>query len=315
MDTSRISTVARVVVCGRTYRKSQLDNRDEARAMLLDAFASNSWPACVADFAMTPGGFVRARLPRNYAGARGWNSTKHDLRKLIPHAKAVIKAVACGDVLALPKERAPFLTFGVDLNIERRKEERIHDDHRRRPTCPLACTHAELVAVLDTTSGQVLHWTGKSYPVDEQQHTLVHATDLRSHLLRIGSERLLVLGCHDLQMFINRGRKSLHGPTPKEILRQEIGLASSWTLRLDNPPKVSAPRLFCAICPICRSCSLAAGSLNLTPRRPARASATNIVQLDVVHVLGGSESANPSLTTRPVPTTDPGGQSGSKWEG
>ena len=187
--------------------------------MLLDAVASGSWPKGVATLAITPGGFIRARLPRDYGGGRGWNSKKHDLRELIPHAEEAVEAVTRGDVLNLAKQRARFLTLGVDLNVGQHKEERLQEHHRCRRTCPPTCTHAELVAVLDTASGTVVRWTGKSYPVDWQQHTLVHVPDLRSHLLDIGSERVLVLGCHDLLLFIDRGRKSLHGPTLKETRR------------------------------------------------------------------------------------------------
>ena len=64
------------------------------------------------------------------------------------------------------------------------------------------------MAVLDTATGKVVRWTGKSYPVDSQQHTLVHVKDLCSHFLEIGSERLLVLGCHDLHLFSGRFRRS-----------------------------------------------------------------------------------------------------------
>ena len=200
--------VVRVVVSGRTCRRGQPDNRNKARAMLSDAFASDRWPNRFATITITPGGFVRSRLPRDYNGGRGWGSKKRDLRKLIPYAEEAVNAVLSGDVLRLARRRTSILTLGVDLNIERHKEERLRDDHRCRSTCPGACTHTELVAVVDTAVGGVVHWTGKSYPVEEQQHTLVHVEDLGSHLLKIGSERLVVLGCHDLLLFIDRGRQS-----------------------------------------------------------------------------------------------------------
>ena len=247
MEPTRTLAVVRIVVCGWTYRQGQLDNRDEARAMLSDAFASSRWPAGVATFAVTPGGFVRARLPRDYDGGRGWNSKTRDFCKLIPCAEKAVKTVICGDVLHLARQRARFLTFGVDLNVERHKEDRIGDDHRCRPACPQACTHAELVAVLDTASGKVVRWTGKSYPADSQQHTLVHMTDLRSHFLDTGSERLLVLGCHDLHLFSGRGRPSAHEPSPKEVRRQCMGeLARKFgpTMILHHPHSTYSPKVW-----------------------------------------------------------------------
>ena len=208
--------IVRIVVDGRTYRSRSSDNFAEARDMLSRAFASNSWPSGKATFAITPGGFIRTPLPRSYRGHRGWDSRKRDLNKVMPHAQDAVDAVMCKQVLKAARRRVRFLTLGVDLNGSRNKEDRINGDHECRRTCPWTCTHAELVAVLDTTSGEVVHWTGKSNPTTGQQHTLVHVKDLGTHFLELGSERLLLLGCHDLHLFSGRGRQSIHNPTPKE---------------------------------------------------------------------------------------------------
>ena len=208
--------VVRIVVRGWTYVRRRSDNFTQARAMLSDALASTAWPSARTAFTVTPGGFIRAILPGDYRGARGWDSKKRDLGKLIPHADAAVDGVVRGDILENARRRTRFLTLGVDLNVERHKEDRIRGDHCCRRSCPWACTHAELVAVLDTDSGKVVRLTGKSYPVEDQQHTLVHVEDLRSHFLEIGSEVLLVLGCHDLHLFSGRGKPSESGITPKE---------------------------------------------------------------------------------------------------
>ena len=245
--TTSAPQVVRIVVRGSTYRHRDSDNFSEARAMLSCAFASSFWPSGTATVAVTPGGFIRARLPRDYCGARGWDSKKSDLAKLIPHAEAAVDAVVAGDVLRRARKRARFLTIGVDLNVERHKEDRIRDAHTCRPSCPPACTHAELVAVLDTASGEIVRWTGKSHPVGSQQHTLVHITDLGSHFLDIGSERLLVLGCHDLHLFSNRGRRSKSGPTRKEKRRKRMRkLADEFkpTMILHHPHTTYSPNVW-----------------------------------------------------------------------
>lgn len=239
--------VARIAVCGWTYWQGQLDNRQEARSLLADAFTSSSWTNGVVTITITPGGFVRTRLPRDYSGNRGWNSEDRDLPELIPHAEAAVKDVMRGDILDLARRRTRFLTLGVDLNVERHKEERIQSDHRCGVGCPFSCTHAELVAVLDTSSGEVVRWTGKSHPVGGQQHTLVHVMDLQSHFLDIGSERLLVLGCHDLNLFIDRGRKSLHGPTPKEVCKErmrQLAVKFKPTMILHHPHSTYSPNVW-----------------------------------------------------------------------
>ena len=244
MSTGR---VVRIVVDGWTHRRRGSDNFPEAHAMLSRAFASEHWPSGLGTFAVTPGGFIQTKLPRAYDGQRGWNSRKRDLGKLIPHAEAAVHAVVRGDLLDAARQRIRFLTLGVDLNRERNKEERIRDAHRCCPSCSGACTHGELVAVFDTHSGEVRHWTGKSYPVDGQQHTLVHVKDLGTHFLELGSERLLLLGCHDLLLFAARGRPSVHGPTLKEERRQRmIELAREFepTIILLHPHTTYSPRVW-----------------------------------------------------------------------
>ena len=65
------------------------------------------------------------------------------------------------------------------------------------------------------------------------------AGHLCSHFIDIGSERVLVLGCHDLLLFSGRGRPSANGPTPKEIRREHMGtLAGKYkpTVILHHPP-------------------------------------------------------------------------------
>ena len=215
--------------------------------MLLDAFASDLWPPNPVAVAVTPGGFIRTKLPAEYGGARGWNSRKRDLRELIPHAEAAVARVISGKVLKEAARRSRFLTLGVDLNVQRQKEERIQENHYCRPRCPFACTHAELVAVLDAGSGQVVRWTGKSYPVDEQQHTLVHVKDLRTHFLEILGERLLVLGCHDLNLLIDRGRPSKHGSSQKQLRRrrmQKLARQFRPTMVLHHPHSTYSPKVW-----------------------------------------------------------------------
>ena len=239
--------VVRIVVRGWTYTEGQLDNCSEARAMLLDAFASDRWPSGRADFTVTPGGFIRSSLPYTYKGGRGWCSKTSDLDKLIPYAEPAVAAVVRGAVLKKAKRRTSYLTLGVDLNRDRHKEDRIRDGHSCGRHCPESCTHAELVAVLDTKSGKVVRWTGKSHPTTGQQHTLIHVKDLATHLLKIGSKRVLVLGCHDLHLFSGRGTPSINGPTHKEKRSRrmhKLARKSKPTIVLHHPHTTYSPRIW-----------------------------------------------------------------------
>ena len=111
MNVSTTPDIVRVVVDGWTYWRGQLDNTEEARAMLLTAFASDSWPADPATFTVTPGGFVRACLPVDFDGGRGWDSRDVDLAKLLPSAEAAVDAVVQGEVIARARARTRFLTL------------------------------------------------------------------------------------------------------------------------------------------------------------------------------------------------------------
>ena len=225
-------TVARVVVNGWTWYKDQEDNVVDARHMLHKALKSGEWPSTV-KFAVTPGGFVRSGF--SFGDIRGgWDSERY-FERLKEPAGVVVDRLLTNKVKEMLRGRAQYLTVGVDLNNTNEKASRK--------------THAELVAVVDAKSGEIIHWTGKSYPTgppNDQSRTLVQAP-LKSHCFRRGKERVLILGCHDLHMFGGRGRQSLNGSTRKEERRQEM-LALAEQLRpqivLQHPHTTYSPRIW-----------------------------------------------------------------------
>ena len=188
--------VVRIVVRGCPSTRSEHTNVTRARNMLLRAFEDNHWPGN-AMFTVTPGGFVHAPFPDVWEGARGWASCPEDFQALVPYARVAVDEVLTPQVLDAARGRTDFLTLGVDLNDGSGKRKM---DRKARGT------HAELVAVVDVERGKPVRWTGKSYPVDWQERTLVQEADLNSHLFRCGAERVLVLGCHDLNMFSERAK-------------------------------------------------------------------------------------------------------------
>ena len=193
---SRKPLIVRIVVKG-SPSKPGVGNSSKARAMLMQAFKPKNWPALAAPipFAVTPGGFVKASFPQSDNRKRGWNSEPEDFQQLVPCMEKALWRVVTEEVLIAARPRARFLTVGVDLNnlgVKARTGEYAHD------------THVEMVAVVDTDSGKIVCCTGKSYPVNWQEKTLVQETNLESHLFRWGKKYVLVLGCHDLNMFSNR---------------------------------------------------------------------------------------------------------------
>ena len=172
----------RVVVRGRRTRDPV-----EGEKLLLDVLR-NKWPnGTRLKFLITPGGFVVAPFPAKWHGGVSWNSRPTDLDALRVHAEPVLWRTVTDRVLRAAEGKIKVLTVGIDLE---------DDDHSE---------FAELVAVCEVATRRV-SWTGRSYPrIDDEDQSLVQVVDLRTHLLRLANERVLVLGCNDLNMFSPRG--------------------------------------------------------------------------------------------------------------
>ena len=105
----------------------------------------------------------------------------------------------------------------------------------------------ELVAVVDVVAGKVIRWTGKSYPTSSQEQDLVQVTDLRSHLLELAGERVLVLGCHDLNMWSPRSRANQAQGSRRNIrCTSMIELAAKFkpTIVLQHPHTTDTVRIW-----------------------------------------------------------------------
>jgi hypothetical protein len=179
----KIATIGRIVVQG-----PPPGTPAAAEAALLDVF-TRRWPSGArVKFFITPGGFVRSGWPPTWSGHVSWQSRPTDVVPLIAAAERVVSRVVTARVLRAAADRAEVLTVGIDLHADSSLE------------------HIELVAIFDVGSGKIVRWTGKSYPTGRQESTLVQIADLDTHMLSIAGERVLVLGCHDLNMFSPRGR-------------------------------------------------------------------------------------------------------------
>jgi hypothetical protein len=91
------------------------------------------------------------------------------------------------------KEKADFLTIGLD----------VFDTHGN------SGKQAELVGTYDTLNEKIIHWTGKSYPTKEQENSLVYCTKLETHFQKISGLPVMILGCHDLNLYSPRSRASV----------------------------------------------------------------------------------------------------------
>lgn len=204
--------------------------------MLMRALRRRSWKGKAA-FAITPGGFVQFPFPEDYAGERGWRSRKGDFRELAAWAGTAVEQFLTREVIEASRSAARYLTLGVDL----------HNDVWKGQSLRTRGLAAELVAIVDTSTGKVVHWTGKSYPTPSQERTLVREADLGSHLFKCRFGNVLVLGCHDLNMFSNRSRSRLKPRTPRSRCWHEMNrLARQFapTAILQHPHSTDSGRIW-----------------------------------------------------------------------
>jgi hypothetical protein len=136
---------------------------------------------------VTPGGFIYDFFPEKLIIKVGWESQKEEFPKLIEFAeKLLFQKFLTKDIRKTLKETSKIITLGFDLNGE--EEE------------------AELVAVYDTRKEKILKWTGKSYPTSSQEDKLFHIKEVETHFFEYDKERILILGCHDLNIFSPRSK-------------------------------------------------------------------------------------------------------------
>lgn len=163
----------------------------------------------------------------------GWGSQASDFEVLTKYfAYGIVDEVLTEALLNKIQKRTQFLSLGIDI-ID------IFSD-----------IHAELVALVDVRSKNVrpenVHWTGKSYPMPLQEHKLIHAP-LESHKCICNGERILVLGCHDLNMFSERSYKSQKlGSNKRRITDEMRKITHSFnpTVVLHHPHTTYSPNIW-----------------------------------------------------------------------
>ncbi|MEM5798588.1 MAG: hypothetical protein QXP39_00885 [Candidatus Aenigmatarchaeota archaeon] len=66
--------------------------------------------------------------------------------------------------------------------------------------------HIELIAIFDLKESKTIHWTGKFYPTEGQKRDLIRINDLNTHFIKLNNQKIVILGCHDLNVFSPRGQ-------------------------------------------------------------------------------------------------------------
>jgi len=76
--------------------------------------------------------------------------------------------------------------------------------------------HAELVCLYDLQEDKYF-WTGKSFPTSLQEKGLIRITNLNSHFINSPFGQIMILGCHDLNIYSNRGKATTKSEWRKKI--------------------------------------------------------------------------------------------------
>lgn len=165
----RFSKICRIVIAGNYSRKFS-----DARKILEKA-VKNDFKT---EYIITCGGFVE--FP--------WMNGDFD--QLVDEAQACCEKLLSGIEV---EDIANYLTIGADSYSDK--------SNLRKP-------HVELVGLYDVKNDR-WYWTGKSYPIHDQEKGLLRAS-LDSHFVRL-RDKVLILGCHDLTMFNPRAIANASG--------------------------------------------------------------------------------------------------------
>jgi hypothetical protein len=199
--------LARIIVVGEWDA-----NPKEAKRLLEDI--CQEWPKNKkVKFLITCGGFTQfdwpKRISREDVGDNK-NPSKDYVDALPKEAEECAKSVLSNGLGEKLREFTDYVTLGID--------SRQCEGSDSQPCI-------ELVLLVDLKTNKIL-WTGKSYPTSNQEDELVRISDLTTHFFELESVgKAMILGCHDLNLLINRGKKTKNETWRISLRRQFQELA------------------------------------------------------------------------------------------
>lgn len=156
------------------------------------------------EFIITPGGFLSFNFPKDIKEDIDINEVDENQLELLQlEASKVIKSFfekLKKSRLQKLKEMADYITIGIDgANSEQTQ-------------------FIELIAVYSLKQDEIVRWTGKFYPTEGQKRRLIKFNNLDSHFIELNNQKIVVLGCHDLNVYNPRGQAAAKpGGYKKEI--------------------------------------------------------------------------------------------------
>jgi hypothetical protein len=185
--------IARLII-GRAIQKFDIS---EGRKVLIKGLKTLRKRRVSATYLITPGGFLGFKLPAIKNLHSGWDTNQTHVNHCASAAGAAIRSLMSKEVIELAKNTVSYITICID------SRNGVKSDH------------IELVYVYDVKKRKVSKFTGKSYPTLEQENRLLRISDAESHFFKHGKDRILVLGCHDLNIFSARVKSKISKGTKR----------------------------------------------------------------------------------------------------
>jgi len=185
-------SIARIILAREWHGSTR-----EAKSVLKTV--CGAWPESVkVGFLITCGGFIEFDWPLEMPLI---DDSKYPNQKavnvLIECAQKKIEEVLDETIKGKLRKCTRYITLGIDSHKE--KISLVQNYIKEQ--------HIELVFIVDLEE-QKSWWTGKFYPTPGQQNKLVRIEDLNTHFLNLDVGKIMLLGCHDLNVFNPRSKNA-----------------------------------------------------------------------------------------------------------
>jgi|GEM_PF-670455 len=158
---------------------------------LIDKFLDSEHGKNHYDLIVTPGGFLTFDFPRRLQYDLDIKIAEKDsvvdLQKEAQEVISLFFRQMKSSSLRKLKETADYFSIGIDGRNKFYKG-------------------IEFVAIYDLKNERIISWTGKFYPTEAQKNDLIKFNDLNTHFVELNNHKVVVLGCHDLNVFSPRGQ-------------------------------------------------------------------------------------------------------------
>ena len=222
--------IARLVVTDKQYDKNGNPIFSKLEK-IIEKFLSKEYGHSHFEIILTPGGFLNFDFPDTLLRKLDIeNAENNNVKLLQKEANSVIinffKKLGPTNMKKL-KEIADFFTIGIDGYSNNKS--------------------IELVAIYNLKKEKVIQWTGKFYPTERQKRYLIRINDLSSHLIEVNNQKILILGCHDLNVFSHRGQANAKPNGWRRQLADEfkkLCIKNKPEIVLQHPHNTYSPRIW-----------------------------------------------------------------------